>query len=339
MSNYTVTTNFANKDSLPSGSSDKIIRGSEFTAEFTNISTAISSKVDSTRVLTDVPSGAVFTDTLYTKPTNEPISYITGLQTSLDSKVSNTGDDLSGIYKYADFSELRFGAGEDLRIFHNGANSFITDLGTGNLILSSNGAGVAINTTDNAPMAGFVNGGACSFNYNGAKKFETTATGVAVTGSVTSTGTSVHTGDVEYRDTSTTTVHQLITFNDSTGTTTYGSIARNLGSIAYNTSSDYRLKENVAPVDNAADRVKSLKPCRFNFIGEERTVDGFIAHEAQEIVPESVTGDKDAVDSEGNPMYQGIDQSKLVPLLTAALQEALERIETLEATVNGGGIS
>lgn len=114
------------------------------------------------------------------------------------------------------------------------------------------------------------------------------------------------------------------------GTTT-GSITRSgTTGVAYNTSSDYRLKENVVPVANAADRVKQLSPCRFNFKGEQRTIDGFLAHEAQAIVPESVTGDKDAVDSEGNPVYQGIDQSKLVPLLTAALQEALARIEILE---------
>ena len=112
--------------------------------------------------------------------------------------------------------------------------------------------------------------------------------------------------------------------------TVWGGIVRSGSSVAYNTSSDYRLKENVVPVDNAADRVKELKPCRFNFTGSENTVDGFIAHEAQQVVPESVTGDKDAVDAEGNPVYQGIDQSKLVPLLTAALQEALARIEALE---------
>jgi len=83
-------------------------------------------------------------------------------------------------------------------------------------------------------------------------------------------------------------------------------------------------------VANAIERVKDLSPCRFNFIGSAHTVDGFLAHEAKEVVPESVTGDKDAVDEEGNPVYQGIDQSKLVPLLTAALQEAIARIEALE---------
>jgi hypothetical protein len=104
--------------------------------------------------------------------------------------------------------------------------------------------------------------------------------------------------------------------------------------VAYNTSSDYRLKENVEPINGAVERILRLKPSRFNFIADpDRTVDGFIAHEAQAVVPEAIHGTKDEVDDDGNPVYQGIDQSKLVPLLTAALQEAIGRIETLEAEV------
>ena len=113
-----------------------------------------------------------------------------------------------------------------------------------------------------------------------------------------------------------------------------GSIATDGSATSYNTSSDYRLKENVVPLTGAADRIKQLKPSKFNFIADpDKTVDGFIAHEAQEVVPECATGTKDEVDDEGNPVYQGIDQSKLVPLLTAALQEAMTRIEQLEAKV------
>ena len=105
-------------------------------------------------------------------------------------------------------------------------------------------------------------------------------------------------------------------------------------SVVYNTSSDYRLKENIVEIDNAIDRVKQLKPKRFNFIQEPSVVvDGFMAHEAQEIVPESVTGAKDEIDDNGEPVYQGIDHSKLVPLLTAALQEAIGKIETLTSRV------
>jgi len=176
-----------------------------------------------------------------------------------------------------------------------------------------------------------------------------------------------------------------------------GSIQGNNTSTSYNTTSDYRLKENIIDITDGITRVKQLEPRRFNFIVEpDRTVDGFIAHEAEAVVPEAVTGTKDAMkdeeytvspatgdiytpavdatyDDDGNeltaaidevihsadvaepetladgqfwrettaavmgtrsvPDYQGIDQSKLVPLLTAALQEAIAKIETLETRV------
>jgi hypothetical protein len=116
--------------------------------------------------------------------------------------------------------------------------------------------------------------------------------------------------------------------------TSVGSIAVTTTNTAYNTSSDYRLKENVVDLDGAIDRLNQLPVHRFNFIADPDTVvDGFIAHEAAEVVPECVTGTKDEVDDDGNPVYQGIDQSKLVPLLTAALQEAIGEIESLKARV------
>lgn len=113
-----------------------------------------------------------------------------------------------------------------------------------------------------------------------------------------------------------------------------GSISVTSSSTSYNTSSDYRLKENVTPLANAADRLAQIPVHRFNFIADpNKTIDGFLAHEVQAIVPEAITGEKDAIDADGNPEYQGIDQSKLVPLLTAALQEALQKIDALEARV------
>ena len=116
-----------------------------------------------------------------------------------------------------------------------------------------------------------------------------------------------------------------------------GSITVNSFATAYNTSSDYRLKENIKSIDNSVDRLMSLNPCSFNFKSTDKNklvIDGFIAHEAQEVVPEAVTGLKDAIDKNGDPIYQGIDQSKLIPLLTAALQEAIERIKALENKIN-----
>jgi intracellular sulfur oxidation DsrE/DsrF family protein len=117
------------------------------------------------------------------------------------------------------------------------------------------------------------------------------------------------------------------------GTTAVGSITLTGSATSYNTASDYRLKEDVQPMVGASDRLMALKPVNFAWKVDGSRVDGFLAHEAQEVVPEAVTGEKDAVDKDGKPQYQGIDQSKIVPLLVAALQEALTKIEALEARV------
>ena len=119
------------------------------------------------------------------------------------------------------------------------------------------------------------------------------------------------------------------------GNGTIGSISTTANATAYNTSSDHRLKTNLEPISNGIARLKQLPVYRFNWLSDANgnKVDGFVAHEAQAIVPECVTGEKDAVDADGNSIYQGIDQSKIAPLLTAALKEAIAKIETLEAKV------
>ena len=110
-----------------------------------------------------------------------------------------------------------------------------------------------------------------------------------------------------------------------------GSISVSSGATSYNTTSDYRLKENVVDLTGATERLKQIPVHQFNFISDPNTtVDGFIAHEVQSIVPEAVHGTKDAVDADGNPVYQGIDQSKLVPLLVATIKELEARITALE---------
>jgi hypothetical protein len=111
-----------------------------------------------------------------------------------------------------------------------------------------------------------------------------------------------------------------------------GQIYTNASGTVYGTSSDYRLKENVTTSWDATTRLKQLKPSRFNFIadGTDSVVDGFLAHEVASIVPEAITGEKDAVDSDGNIVPQSIDQSKLVPLLVKTIQELEARITALE---------
>jgi uncharacterized protein YaiE (UPF0345 family) len=152
--------------------------------------------------------------------------------------------------------------------------------------------------------------------------------------------------------------------------TVVGSIEVTLSSTSYNTSSDYRLKENVEYDFDASTRLKQLKPARFNFITDaDTTVDGFLAHEVQDIIPEAISGTKDAVENIGTitdqdnnvieenvtepselpegqtwtqtgtqPVYQGIDQAKLVPLLVKSLQEALTEIDSLKARLDDAGL-
>ena len=147
----------------------------------------------------------------------------------------------------------------------------------------------------------------------------------------------------------------ILTFYTSSGLS--GRISNNGTSTSYQTSSDYRLKENVTDISDGITRLKQLEPKRFNFVHDtSTTVDGFLAHQAQTVVPEAIGGTHNEVetwtqdeidagdapantsagdnklDGDGNtiPVYQGIDQSKLVPLLTAALQEAITKIEALE---------
>ncbi len=121
---------------------------------------------------------------------------------------------------------------------------------------------------------------------------------------------------------------------DTNATNVVGSITSTSSGTAYNSSSDYRLKENEVLISDGLTRLNQLKPYRFNFIADaDTTVDGFFAHEVAEVVPEAVSGEKDAVDNNGNIVSQGIDHSKLVPLLVKALQEADDKIDALTARI------
>ena len=115
--------------------------------------------------------------------------------------------------------------------------------------------------------------------------------------------------------------------------TTKGNISITTSAVAYNTTSDYRLKENIQPMQNALAVVQQLNPVTYQWKADGSDGQGFIAHELQAVVPDCVTGEKDAVDEEGKPVYQGIDTSFLVATLTKAIQELSAKNDALEARI------
>jgi hypothetical protein len=113
-------------------------------------------------------------------------------------------------------------------------------------------------------------------------------------------------------------------------TSLVGQISISGSTASYLSVSDYRLKESVAPMTGALATVAQLKPVTYKWKADGSDGQGFIAHELQAVVPDCVTGDKDAVDDEGKPKYQGVDTSFLVATLTAAIQEQQAIISAME---------
>jgi len=181
--------------------------------------------------------------------------------------------------------------------------------------------------TNNSEQMRITSGGNTLFNCSSFPSSSVSGFGI--------TGTS--SGNASSSGSSTSAYNHFLFYN---GNGIVGFISSSGSNTTYSTSSDYRLKENVTQIADGITRVKQLQPKRFNFIADDTiTVDGFIAHEAQTVVPEAVTGTHNEVDDDGNAVMQGIDQSKLVPLLTAALQEAIAKIETLEQRLSDAGIA
>jgi hypothetical protein len=131
----------------------------------------------------------------------------------------------------------------------------------------------------------------------------------------------------------TTGVKGILLFYHNSDSNLIGTITTNGSSTSYNTSSDYRLKHDIQPMTGALAKVTQLKPVTYKWNVDDSESQGFIAHELQVVVPDCVTGEKDAVDADGNPVYQGIDTSFLVATLTAAIQEQQVMIEELKAKV------
>jgi hypothetical protein len=115
--------------------------------------------------------------------------------------------------------------------------------------------------------------------------------------------------------------------------TTVGSITSNGTTTAYNVTSDYRLKENVLPMTSGLTTISALKPVKYDWKIDGSHGEGFIAHELQEVIPHAVTGEKDAINKDGSIKPQGVDYSKIVVHLVAAIKELSAEVEALKAKV------
>jgi len=196
---------------------------------------------------------------------------------------------------------------------------------------------------DKIPSAGIDAGGVAPSNLStGAPSWDTsgnvgiggnllvgTTSGVAKV--VTQSGNSA-TGIVVGNISGTSLYNGALFYNNGL-TSLVGQIAISGTTCSYNSLSDYRLKENVRPMTGALAKVAALKPCTYKWKADGSDGQGFIAHELAEVVPDAVTGDKDAVNEDGSIKPQGIDTSFLVATLTAGLQEAVAMIEELKAKV------
>jgi hypothetical protein len=299
MSNYTKTVNFAAKDALTTGDANKVVKGTEIDTEFNNIATAVATKIDS--------SGALGT------PTSVTLTYATGLPLT-------TG--VTGI----------------LPVANGGTGSTLI------LPVANGGTGSASGVAASIVTAGTFSTG--DYAFASTSRLQLGPISPSASHRLTTTSVTGHpsaTMNLGSSDSSTGIVvtdqvvgsssRILIAF--STGTfpgTAYANVSTNGTTVTYGTGSDYRLKTNVTPLTDSTAKVKALKPYSYNWVSAPTLENqGFLAHELALVVPQAVSGEKDALYPDGSMKIQQVDLSYVVPLLTAALQEALARIEVLEA--------
>ena len=176
--------------------------------------------------------------------------------------------------------------------------------------------------------------GIAGFITNNTERMRIDSSGNVLIGTTTVYGKTTVGGNSSYNYASNSIGNNADHFIFKSDSTTTGSITRVGGTgVAYNNTSDYRLKENVAPMTGALEKVSQLKPCTYTWKIDNSTGQGFIAHELQTVIPDAVTGEKDAVEEDGSIKPQGIDQSKIVATLTAAIQELNAKVDAQAAEI------
>jgi hypothetical protein len=206
---------------------------------------------------------------------------------------------------------------------------------------TTNNCYTELNATDTVGYVGTASNHAFAFTTNNTERMRINTAGKLLIGTTTVGGLGTTIGGNQgdnfwISNTSSSSGYNHVQFKING--TDVGQIQTSGSSTAYQTSSDYRLKENITPMTGALAKVAQLKPVTYKWKLDGSDGQGFIAHELQEIVPDCVGGTKDAVDEEGNPKYQGIDTSFLVATLTAAIQEQQALIVDLQARLAKAGL-
>jgi hypothetical protein len=223
------------------------------------------------------------------------------------------------------------GGGDIASIYPSG---FFMTTGSANTILGNfngNQGGLDIRTANNYIVLSDGDGNPRGI-FDGSGNFQVGGTTNYGPGKIAPTFNGTTTNGISLTETTDTDGSAYLAFRNSSGVAV-GTVTRNGASaVAYNTSSDYRLKNTIAPMTGALARVALLRPVTYKWNADGSDGEGFIAHELAEVCPDAVTGAKDAVDPQGKPQYQGIDTGFLVATLTAAIQELKAEFDAYKAS-------
>ena len=228
-----------------------------------------------------------------------------------------------------------------------GANRVVDVYGSGSSAINFHNATSGTTATDGGVIGQYgsdlvlynYEAGIIQFGTSNAERARIDSSGNLLVGKTNTTGVNAGavltpSGGFTITRTGTSASDQVIFYRGTAGSEVYvGTITTTGTATSYVTSSDYRLKNTIAPMTGALAKVAALKPVTYKWNADGSDGEGFIAHELAEVVPQCVTGEKDAVDEDGNPKYQGIDTSFLVATLTAAIQELSAQVTQLQADV------